>query len=133
MEPLIERIDGVLERLHLRRRDAQNRPRFFLRLARKAEVGAEIEQIVLDSRQDGLDREVGCVARMAHRKQRETDRAIRLVNIAHRCDARVGLRSPRAVAEPGLALVAGARVYDVQLDHRLYKSIAIDNGIGRQG
>ena len=34
MELLVERIDGVLERFYLRRRDAQNRARLFVRLAR---------------------------------------------------------------------------------------------------
>ena len=92
-------------------------PGCFVRLARKAEVGAEIEQIVLDARQHRLDREIGRVARMAHREQREADGAIRLVDVAHRCDARVALRPPRPVAKPRLALVAGARVDDVQLDH----------------
>ena len=117
MELRVQHVDGVLERLDLRRRDAQDRARLFVRLARQAEVGAEIEQIVLDARQHRLDREIGRVARIAHREQREADGAIRFVDVAHRRDARVALRPPRAVAEPGLALVAGARVDDVQLDH----------------
>ena len=110
--------------LNLRRRDAQDRARRFVRLAREAEIGAEIEQIVLDSRQHRLDREIGGVARIAHRKQRETDGAIRFVNVAHRCDARVALRPPRPVAEPRLALVPGARVDDVELDHAFPASAA---------
>ena len=44
MKLRVERVDGVLERLNLRRRDAQDRARRFVRLARDAEVGAEIEQ-----------------------------------------------------------------------------------------
>ena len=117
MKLRVEHIDGVFERLNLRRRDAQDRARLFVRLLRNAEIGAEIEQIVLDARQHGLDCMVGGVARIAHRKQRETDSAIRFIDIAHRGNARVVLRSPRAVAEPGLALVPGARIDDVQLDH----------------
>ena len=74
IEPRVERIDRALERLHLRRRDAQRRARRFMRLAWQAEVGAEIEQIVLDARQRRLDREIGGVARMAHGEDREADR-----------------------------------------------------------
>ena len=91
MKLRVQRVDGVLERLNLRRRNAQDRARLFVRLARKAEVGAEIEQIVLDSRQHGLDREIGRIARIAHRKQREADGAIRFIDVAHGCDARVAL------------------------------------------
>ncbi len=117
MELRVQHVDSALKRFNLRWRDTQNRARFFVRLARQTEIGAQIEEIVLDARQHRLDREVGCVVRIAHRKQREADRAIRFVDVAHRRDARVVLRPPRAVPKPGFALVPGARVDDVQPDH----------------
>jgi hypothetical protein len=117
MKLRVERVDGVLERLNLRRRDAQDRPRRLVRLARNAEVGAEVEQIVLDSRQHRFDCEIGCIACIAHRKQREADGAIRFINVAHGCDARIALRTSGAIAKPGFALVPGARIDDVELDH----------------
>ena len=62
MQSRIEHVDCVLERLDLRRRDAQHRPRPFVRLPWNAKVGAEVEQIVLDARQHRLDREIGRIA-----------------------------------------------------------------------
>ena len=92
MELRVERVDGVFERLNLRRRDAQDRARLFVRLHWDAEVGAEVEEIVLDSRQHRLDREVGCIACILRRKQREADGAIRFINVAHGRDPCVALR-----------------------------------------
>jgi hypothetical protein len=123
LEPGVERVDGMLERLDLRRRNAQRRARLFVRLARKAEIGAEIEQVVLDSLQHRLDRDIGRIAPGADRDERKPDRAIGLVDIAHRHNPRVALRPPRAIAEPRLALVACPRIDDVQLDHRFQPAL----------
>jgi hypothetical protein len=88
-----------------------------VRLPWDAEVGAEVEQIVLDSRQHRLDREIGCIACIPRRKHREADGAIRLIDVAHGCDPCVALRTSGAIAEAGFALVPRARIDDVQLDH----------------
>ena len=119
MQPLVQPVDGPFERLDLRWRDPQHGARLFVRLARQTEIGAEIEEIVLDSLQHRLDRDIGRLAPVADREERKPDRAIGLVDIAHRRDPRIVLRPPRPVPEPRLALVAGLRVDDVQLDHAL--------------
>src|SRR5208282_4586417 len=87
-------------------------------------VGAEIEQVVLDARQRRLDRGNRRVGRGANRQPGKADRAVRLVHVAHCGDAGVALRPARAVAEAGLALVAGARVDDVQSNHGLPPGLA---------
>src|SRR5262249_5102227 len=91
--------------------------RRFIRRRRQAEIGAEIEEVVLNPRQNGLDRAQRVAAAPTDREPRKPDRAIRLVHVADRGDARVGFPSPRAVAEAGFAPVAGAGVDDVQSNH----------------
>ena len=83
----------------------------------QAEIGAEIEEIVLDPRQRRLDRGERRLLGAAGVQPREADRAIGFVDVAHRREARVVLRPARPVAEPALALVSRARVDDVQPDH----------------
>src|SRR5437660_335764 len=70
---------------------------------RRAEVGAEIEQIVLDARQHCI--RIG-IRRRTHMQPRQTDRGIGLVDRAERLDPERLLWHARAVAERGLARVA---------------------------
>ena len=67
---------------------------------RDGQVGAEIEQLVLD----------------AVEAAGPADERVELVDVAHRCDPRVELRDARAVAEARLPLVAAARVDARQAD-----------------
>ena len=97
MQPLVQPVDGPFERLDLRWRDPEHGARLFVRLARQTEIGAEIEKVVLDSLQHWLDRDIGRLAPVADREERKPDRAIGLVDIAHRGDPRIVLRPPRPV------------------------------------
>ena len=76
----------------------RRRPR--LRRERNGEVGAEVEELVLDPVEAA----------------RPADERVELVDVAHRGDARVELRDPRAVAEARLPLVPAARVDARQAD-----------------
>jgi hypothetical protein len=49
-------------------------------------------------------------------EQRDADRAVRLVDVADRGDARIGLGDPRAIDKAGFAGVAGAGVDLVEPD-----------------
>jgi hypothetical protein len=49
-------------------------------------------------------------------EQSDADRAVRLIDVADRCDARIGLGDPRAVDKAGFAGVAGAGVDLVEPD-----------------
>jgi hypothetical protein len=49
-------------------------------------------------------------------EQGQPDRAVRLVDVADRGDARIGLGDPAAVDEPGFAGIAGAGVDLVEPD-----------------
>src|SRR5208337_2272687 len=83
----------------------------------QAEVSAQIEEVVLDARERRLDCGKHEVGRTVGMKTNKTNHAIGLVHLAHGGDARVVLRPSRAVAEAGLAAVAGARVDNVQSNH----------------
>ena len=77
---------------------------------RTAEVGAEIEHVVLDASQHAVRKRVGL-------QPCETNRRICLVHRAIGCDAEVVLRDARAVAKRGFAAVSALGVDLRELDH----------------
>jgi hypothetical protein len=83
-----------------------------LGLVGKAKIGAEVEQIVLNAREHGVERLI--VARMQARK---TDDGVGLVQCAVGLDPEVVFRHAPSRAERGRAVVAGARVYLVEDNH----------------
>ena len=78
-------------------------------LAGRAQIGADVEQVVLDPRQRGVD--IG-----RRRQPRQADRGIRLVDGAIGGDAGIVLGDARAVTQRGLATVAAARIDPGQPD-----------------
>ena len=105
VERLQRRVHGVdlgLEPGHLARLDAQ-RVRVVGIGAGAAEVGAEVEQIVLDPRQHRVGGGLGVQAR-------EADRGVGLVDRAVGGDPQIVLGDPAAVAERGPAAVAALGV-----------------------
>jgi hypothetical protein len=106
----VERVDLALQPLDLRVGDAQLA---VARIARPAQIGAEVEQVVLDAGQHRID-----VAIAGRRVQpRDPDRRVGLVDRAVGLDAQRVLGDPAAVAQRGLAGVAAARVDAGQPDH----------------
>jgi hypothetical protein len=105
----VRRVDRLFEPFALRRHDPQRHVRRGEIVSRRGEVGAEIEQVVLDAGQRGGMR----TARM--RADRKADDAVRRVDRADRFHARGVLGQARAVDQPGGAVVAGARVDLVEL------------------
>jgi hypothetical protein len=81
------------------------------RRARPAQIGAEIEQIILDARQRGID--LG----RAGVQPRDPERRIGLVDRAVGLDPQIVLVDPAAVAQRGLAGIAAARVDAGQPHH----------------
>jgi hypothetical protein len=77
--------------------------------AGRGEIGAEIEQFVLDARQHRPRLAAGM-------EQGDADHAVRLVDVADRGDPGIGLGDARAVDEPGFAGIAGAGVDLVEPD-----------------
>jgi hypothetical protein len=76
----------------------------------RGEIGAEIEQIVLDASEHRLD----IIAIRATRGNvQQTDRCIRLVHRAKRLDARGVLGQAGAIGERGLATVTALRRHPV--------------------
>ncbi len=118
----VERVDVALEPLDLARRDAQARVRFSRR-RRRAEIGAEIEEIVLSPRQRLFDWGKRRLAARADREAREADDAIGLVDFAESLDPRVVLGAARTIAKAGRAVIAGACVDAVEPDHRRAPSV----------
>jgi hypothetical protein len=108
LQILVHPVDLALEPLDLARLDAQRA----FDPVRRGEVRAEIEQFVLDpaEHRPGLA--------ILHREQSRADRAIGLVHVADRGEARIGLRNSRAVDETGLPGIAGAGVDLVEPDQR---------------
>ena len=106
----VHRVDLGFEPLHLRGDDAQRSSAALAALGR-AQIGAEIEQIVLDARQHRVGLGIGM-------EPRQADRGVGLVDRAERLDPQRLLRHAAAVAERGLSLVAAARVDAGELDHR---------------
>ena len=80
-------------------------------LAGRGDVGAEVEQLVLDAHAAG---QRGLAA--GQRGDGHADRGIGLVDLADRGHAQARLADPAAVDQPGAAAVAGARVDLVELD-----------------
>src|SRR5205807_208917 len=78
----------------------------------RAQIGAEVEQLVLDARQH-------CIGLARAVQSGEADRRVGLVDGAEGFDPERLLRDPATVAERGLALVAAAGVDAGQPDHRL--------------
>ena len=74
------------------------------------EVGAEIEQLVLDAPEDVSVRVVSDV------EKRYSDRAIGFIDVADRRDAQIRLGDSGAVDQAGIALVARASVDFGELD-----------------
>ncbi len=72
---------------------------------RQRELRSDIEQLVLDARECSAD-----LRRNAGLGEQQPDRAVRLVHVAERDDARIRFVDSLAVREPGRAVVAGARV-----------------------
>ena len=101
-------VDLALEPRDLRRGDPEALAPVVL--ARRGEIGAEIEEVVLDARQHRV--EFG-----RDREPRQPDMGIGLVDGADRREAEVGFRPPLAGAERRGAGVAGAGVDLVEDDH----------------
>src|SRR5437764_4434728 len=119
----VERIDLLLEPRHLRVGDGEpgaagTFPLSFalVRLGR-AEIGAEVEQVVLDARQHGVDLRL-----LPGVEARDAEAGVELVDGAVGGDAQVVLLAPLAGAERGGAVVAGARIDAVEDDHGVGKS-----------
>src|SRR6516162_5687392 len=113
----IEPIDLGLEPSHLFIGGGQPRPAGPLTLPRRAKVGADIEQIVLDPRQRGMER--GIAGRV---QPRDAYGGIGFIHRAIGGDPQIVFLTPPAGAERGRAVVAGARVDFVQNDHRALRS-----------
>ena len=103
---LVEAVAVALERLDLALGDAQ------ALLARAREVGAEVEELVLDA--DEHVAELGWKLR----RERDPELRVRLVDGAEGLHARMRLRDAAEVAERRLPRVAGPRV-DPRQPHRL--------------
>ena len=100
----VHAVDLTLEAFRLRVRDAQRLIMQRLLAGRRREIGAEIEQVVLDTAEHGV--ELGIRAGV---EAGETDAGIGLVDGAERLDAQVVLAAPLAGDEAGRAVVAGAQ------------------------
>ena len=112
----VHRVDLRLQPVHLGLRHAQGRP-FRIVLVRRAQVGAQIEQVVLDAREHGVGRPVVVHPVALSVTPREAEDAVAFVDRAVGRHAGVVLRHPRAAAQAGQPLVAAAGVNPVQLDH----------------
>ena len=103
----------MLQTVHLGAGDPQRLVAKILAAIGHAQIGAQIEQIVLDARQHGVDEGVLRARVLAH----QADRGIRLVDGTVGFDTQVVLAHTFAIAQTGRALVAGARVDLVQFHH----------------
>src|SRR5712691_7147480 len=117
----IHLVDLALEPRDLRRDDAQC-PRRLVPwrappLFGRAQIGAQIEQIVLDARQHLIGLAVGM-------KPRQSDRGIGFIDRAKGRDAQRLLWHPGAVAERGFPLVAAACVDAGEAHHRRQRWLA---------
>jgi hypothetical protein len=110
LEILVHGVDLGLQPVNLRLDDAQRHVGRGEILAGRGEIGAEVEQFVLDRRQHGSG---GGIRDLP---QGNADRRIGLVDIADRLRAPMVLGDPRPVGKAGVTGVAGARVNLVELD-----------------
>src|SRR5262249_26819889 len=108
----IEPVDLALEPLALGVDDGEPLAARPLALAGRAQVCAEVEQVVLDPAEHRVDLRI-----RAGVEAREADHGVELVDGAVRRDAHMVFAPPLAAAERGRAVVAGARVDAVQDDH----------------
>jgi hypothetical protein len=106
IERVVEAVDRFLQPRDLGGRYAQRA----LDFGGRGEIGAEVEQIILDAGEHGVEIGVG------ERGAGDSDRRIGLIDFADGVDARVGLGYARAVDEAGAAVVPGAGVDLVELD-----------------
>ena len=104
-------IDLLLQPLHLRVGDGHTGAAGALR--RQAEVGFDVEQIVLNACQHGIEGVVG-----AGVEPRQAEHRVDLVQRAVRRDTQIVFLAPLAAAERGRAVIAGAGVNPVENDHR---------------
>ncbi len=112
----VHRINVMFQAFDLRRDDAQC-PGSAIAALRRAEIGAEIEQIVLYQGQH----RVGRLVRLwvgGDMEPRQADRGIGLIDGAERLDPQRLFRDPAAVTERRLAAIATARVDPGQPHHR---------------
>jgi len=82
------------------------------RTQRSGEVGADVEEVVLDAQQGGAH----IVADVAG-SQRDADGRIGLIGVGIRGQAHIGLRRPAEIPERRRALIAGAGVDPGEVDH----------------
>ena len=108
----VERIDLAFQPRHLRIAHLQSAARI-LGLVGEAKIGAEIEQIVLDAREHGIERGHAVAGMQAG----EADGGVGLVERAIALDPEIVFRHAPARAERGRAVVAGARVNLAENDH----------------
>ena len=108
----IERVDLVLQPLHLLGVDGEPLAARPLALVGRAEIGGEIEQVVLDARQHGVDR-----GRIRGVQPRDADRGGDLVHGAVGVDAQVILLAMLAIAEHRHAFIARARIDAIEHHH----------------
>src|SRR5260370_39242681 len=94
--------------------DVEARPARTLALVGEAEIGPDIEKVVLNPCQHGVELEIS--RRM---QPGDPDDRVDLVHGPIGGDAQVGFRAPFAAAEGSAAVVAGASVNSVEHDHRL--------------
>ena len=102
----------MLQAVDLRGHDAQRLLAALGLALGRAEIGAEIEQVVLDARQHGVGFGIVLPAQRcaADGAARQADHRVGLVDGAVGLDPRIVLGHALAAAERGLAAVAAARV-----------------------
>ena len=113
-KPLIHCVDLALQPFHLGGGDPQR----ILRLPavfRHAQVGAQVEQVVLDAPQHGVHAALRVQAFGGN--SGDADGGIGLVHRADGGDAQAGLGNPAAVAQPGFALISAARIDFIEPYH----------------
>ena len=110
-EVLVVAVAGGLEGLDVRRLHAQGRE-LGVGHDRGAQVGADVEELVLDPREQGPD-----VVGEAAEGQGDAEGGVGLVGVGVGLQAEVVLAHPGHVAEGRGAVVAGARVDAGEIDH----------------
>ena len=117
-EAIVHRIDLAFETFGQGRGHAQARLAAVARAGvGHAEVGAEVEQIVLDPRQHGIGFALGVKAGKA-------DHRICLVHRAVGRDPRTVLGHTLAVTERRLAAIAATGIDSIEFDHALFRRSA---------